>query len=343
MQNNSEISILIVDDEPGSVNMLAEYLKKQQYRVKIATSGIDALKIFEQHTIDILITDLVMPKMSGLELTSHVVKKYPDTVTIGISAYDNISSTVEFMKYGGLDFIQKPIHFSTLDDTIENALKRIQLKKDLEKTNKALTQKNQALKLEIEKNRQTQQSLEISQKNLKSIFDAMNDLVIILDTNGCVLHVNPVVCSALAYTQNEIIGMSILELHAPQRLEDVSKFVTDMLSGESTLFVGHLMKKNGETIDVETKIAKATWNDQKALIAVSRDMTEYKQAERDMKIAQAESHAKSIFLANVSHDLRTPLNGILGYTQILVKDKQLDKNIENKSKSFINRVNICCC
>jgi PAS domain S-box-containing protein len=336
MHKCSEISILIVDDEPASIFYLAEYLK-EKYEVFTAESGVKALAVFEAHTIDILITDMVMPKMNGLELTTQVLKRYPNTVVIGISAYDHIDKIVTFMKRGGFDFIQKPIHFSNLDNSIQNACRRLKLKKDLDQKNNELDQKNNellnkniALKSEIEKNKKAQKSLEMSRNNLKSIFDAMNDMVFILDTTGCVLYVNPVVCEQMEYSQDEIIGMNILELHAPQNLNHVTDFVMDMLSGKKSFFIGHLMKKTGAQIDVETKIANGSWDDKDALIAVSRDMTDFRKAQDNMKIAQAESKAKSEFLANISHDLRTPLNGILGYTQILVKDKTLDQKYKEQ-------------
>jgi PAS domain S-box-containing protein len=331
MQDLPDVSILIVDDEPGSIAILSEYLKTQ-YKIFTASSGLEALKIFEENTIDIMITDMVMPEMNGVSLTRNVLKQFPDTMIIGISAYENIANTVKFMKLGGLDFIQKPIHFTSLDESINNACKRIKLKKDLEQKKWELVEKNKALELEIEKNKQAQKTLEMNRNNLKSIFDAMNDMVFILDTTGCVLYVNPVVCEQMGYLQNEIIGMNILELHAPQNLDRVADFVTEMFTGKTTFFIGHLMKKDGEKIDVETKIAKGSWDDNDALIAVSRDMTDFMKVQEDMKIAQAESQSKSEFLANISHDLRTPLNGILGYTQILIKDKNLDKKYHEQIK-----------
>jgi len=329
MQDTSEISILIVDDEAGSLLILSEHIKNK-YTVYSAQSGFEALTIFEKYAIDIMITDMIMPQMNGLELTNQVLKKYPETIVIGISAYENTSNIVTFMKNGGLDFIQKPVHFDHLDNAIKNGLKRLQLRKDLEQKNREILEKNKALELEIEKNRQAQKILEMNRNNLKSIFDAMNDMVFILDTTGCVLYVNPVVCEQMKYPNDEIIGMNILELHAPQNLDRVADFVNDMLSGKTSFFIGHLMKKDGEQINVETKIAKGSWDDKDALIAVSRDMTDFMKVQKDKQIAQAESQAKSEFLANISHDLRTPLNGILGYTQILVKDKYLDKKYQEQ-------------
>ena len=307
--HKDDIKIMVVDDDSVSAFSIAEHLKLYNFRVQTATSGQETIALFENSPADILITDIVMPGMNGIILAKQIINQYPDTVIIGISAHDDLKPAIQFMKLGCLDFLQKPVELENLDQAIQHAIHRLELKKQLEWTQAELIQKNKAL--------------ETHKNNLQSIFNAMNDMVFILDSTGCVLYVNPIVCTHLGYSNDEVIGMNILELHAPQHLKDVSTFVTEMLEGKDTLFVGHLMKKEGGSIDVETKVTKAIWNEHKALIGVSRDVTQYKQARRDMKIAQAESKAKSEFLANVSHDLRTPLNGILGYTQVLIRDKHL--------------------
>ena len=269
MQNQTNISIIAVDDEPFALHIIAEFLSRQNYNVRTAESGLDALSQLNDKPADILITDIVMPLMNGIELTKKVLENNPDTVVIGITAIDNVKKAVDFMKIGGMDFIQKPVKIDDLENAIQNAVKRLKLKKELQEANKQLKIKN----LE----------LETSRNNLKSIFDTMNDFVFILNTNGCVLHFNPVVCEQLGFSQNELIGMNILELHSPQNLENVSQNVSDMFSGKQTLFIGHLIKKNGNPIEVETKISKSLWNGQDSLIAVSRDVTDYKKAQRNME------------------------------------------------------------
>ena len=337
MHNHSDIRIVVVDDEPTVAIVIAENLRNSNYIAYDVSSGREALALFAKEPVDIMITDLVMPEISGLELAKRIINQYPDTIIIGISAYDDMQGVIEFMRLGCHDFLQKPFNYSDLNKSISNAIHRLELKKQLEWTQHELIHKNQALEFEIEEREKINRSLEMSQKNLTSIFDAMNDLVFILDSNGCLLYVNRVVSLQLGYRKDVLIGMNILEIHAPQHLKDVATFVADMLEGKDTLFIGHLMRKDGSHIDVETKITKGIWNEKEALIAVSRNVSDYKQAQRDMKIAQAESKAKSEFLANVSHDLRTPLNGILGYTQVLIREK----SIQDKYKEQIQIIHKC--
>ena len=283
MNNLKDINIMAVDDEPLAILLLEEFLNRRSYNVRTAESGKEALKKLKEKPADILITDIMMPHMSGIDLTKRVLENNPDTVVIGITAIDSIENAVEFMKTGGMDFIQKPVSLDDLEAAIENAIKRFELKKALDRVNQELINKNIQLQDEIEKRLSVQKSLEASRDDLKSIFDAMNDFVFILDTHGCVLSVNPVVCNQLGFSENELFGMNILELHSPQNLENVSHVVSDMLIGKPTLMTGHLTKKYGMNLEVETKISKAKWSGKDALIAVSRDVTDYKKAQRNME------------------------------------------------------------
>ena len=263
--------------------MLVEYLKHDGYQVSDAASGQEALDIISEKPPDILLTDIMMPKMSGIDLTKKVLSQYPDTVAIAITSAGSTDSAVNFMKIGGIDYILKPFNSDSLKITIENAIKNIQLKSQLKLSHQELVKKNQALEIEIENRLAIQKSLEDSRNDLKAVFDSMNDFVFILDSYGCILNVNPVVCQQLGYTQEELTGLNILELHSPKPLKQVTGVVSNMLSSTPALLVGHLLKKNQEPIDVETKINTTTWNGEKALIAVSRNMTEYKKAQRNME------------------------------------------------------------
>ena len=283
MQTNQNISILVVDDEPVATIILKEFLSTYGYEVYTAHTGFEALEKLEKNSVDILLTDIMMPKMSGLQLAQKVADLYPDMVMIAITAAGTVQTAVEFMKIGGFDFIRKPFDTGNMQKVVQKALSHLKLKKELKASNEKLIQKNKELEAEINKRKAAQALLEISNDNLTSIFDAMNDFVFILNTNGCVLQANPVVCEQLGFTNEEISGTNILELHAPQRLENISNVVVGIFEGKSTLFSGHLIKKDGRRIEVETKISNGKWNDQSVLIAVSRDVTEYKKVQRNME------------------------------------------------------------
>ena len=283
MQTNQNISILVVDDEPVAAIILKEFLITYGYEVDTAQSGFEALEKLQQNPVDILLTDIMMPKMSGLQLAQEVVNLYPEMVMVAITAAGTVQTAVEFMKIGGFDFIRKPFDTDNMQKVVQKAVSHLNLKKELKASNEKLIQKNKELEEEINKRKAAQESLEISNDNLKSIFDAMNDFVFILDTNGCVLQANPVVCEQLGFTNEELSGTNILELHAHQRLKRISDVAAGVFKGKSTLFSGHLIKKDGSRIEVETKISNGKWNDQSVLIAVSRDVTEYKKVQRNME------------------------------------------------------------
>lgn len=113
--------ILIVDDEPSMRLALSESLESCGYFVDTAVDGVDALKKFEQRTWDLVITDIRMPKISGLDVLREIRRRASETPVILITAYGTVNTAVEAMKEGATDFIMKPF---SLED-LEGAVKKI--------------------------------------------------------------------------------------------------------------------------------------------------------------------------------------------------------------------------
>jgi len=118
---NRKKHILIVDDEPSMRMALSESLESCGYMVETAVDGIEALQKFSRHGWDLVITDIRMPKMSGLDVLKEIRRSSPHTPVILITAYGTVNTAVEAMKEGATDFIMKPF---SLED-LEAAVKRI--------------------------------------------------------------------------------------------------------------------------------------------------------------------------------------------------------------------------
>jgi DNA-binding NtrC family response regulator len=103
--------ILIVDDEKNVRLMLAQSLEPVGYQISTATNGEEALRLLEQDTFDLILSDLKMPKMNGMEFLHRVVDLHPEIRVVIISAYGTVSTAVEAMKLGATDFVQKPVNF----------------------------------------------------------------------------------------------------------------------------------------------------------------------------------------------------------------------------------------
>ncbi|HUX07375.1 MAG TPA: sigma-54 dependent transcriptional regulator [Acidobacteriota bacterium] len=119
--------ILIVDDERSMRDFLRKMLEKQDYEVKAVGSGADAIAELERDGIDLMITDIKMPDISGIELMERCKKISPDTVVIVITAYASHDTAVEAMKLGAEDYITKPFDVDEFSIIIRRSLTRKRL------------------------------------------------------------------------------------------------------------------------------------------------------------------------------------------------------------------------
>lgn len=100
--------ILVVDDEPIVLRNCKRILEEEGFGVSTAKSGEQALKILKQESFDLVITDLMMLAVDGMELLQQIKKTQIETEVIMITGYGSVPSSVEAMKKGAFDYLQKP-------------------------------------------------------------------------------------------------------------------------------------------------------------------------------------------------------------------------------------------
>ena len=125
--------ILVVDDEPAARSALAEILKEEGYEVRSAADGFKALGRAETFAPDVLITDLKMPGMDGVELMHKLREKVPDVAAIVMTAYGSIETAVSAMQDGAQDFLTKPISLPHLLTVLERVLEHRALREEAER------------------------------------------------------------------------------------------------------------------------------------------------------------------------------------------------------------------
>jgi len=128
----SQAKILIVDDEPGIREMLSYELSFREYKVTTAVNGEDALDKLRREKFNLVISDVKMPKMSGLEMLEAIKKTDPNVEVIMSTGYGTIETAVNAMKMGAYDFVQKPFNIDEILAIIERALEKNELKALLE-------------------------------------------------------------------------------------------------------------------------------------------------------------------------------------------------------------------
>ena len=123
-------SILIVDDEKAIRKTLAEILSYEGYKIDEAADGEEGLKKFNANQFDVVLCDIKMPKMDGLEFLEKARQVNEDIPIIMISGHGNIETAVEAVKKGAYDFISKPPDLNRMLITLRNALDRQTLAKE---------------------------------------------------------------------------------------------------------------------------------------------------------------------------------------------------------------------
>lgn len=120
-------SILIIDDERAIRKTLGEILSYEGYKIDEAADGEEGLKLFKEKTYDVVLCDIKMPKLDGIEFLDKVAGINPDVPVIMISGHGTIDTAVEAVKKGAFDYISKPPDLNRLLITIRNALDKTSL------------------------------------------------------------------------------------------------------------------------------------------------------------------------------------------------------------------------
>lgn len=119
--------ILIIDDEKAICNTLKDILTYEKYEVEIANDGAEGLKKAEAGNFDLVLSDIKMPKMDGIELLSKLQELNPELPVVMISGHGTIETAVDALKKGAYDYISKPPDLNRLLVTVRNALERTSL------------------------------------------------------------------------------------------------------------------------------------------------------------------------------------------------------------------------
>jgi DNA-binding NtrC family response regulator len=123
--------ILVVDDDPEMCGVLSDVLKEEGFSVLTTNESLEALKILKKEDLDVIITDLKMKGLKGLDLLEEAKKVASLTPVIIITAFGTIESAIKAMKMGAYDYITKPFHMDELILTVRKALENRLLKKEV--------------------------------------------------------------------------------------------------------------------------------------------------------------------------------------------------------------------
>ena len=268
--DSSSIRILLVDDDHSVLLAMSDYLEDHEYQVLLANNGKEGFDVFQRESPDLVLTDLRMPEIGGLDLIKEIRNVSSEIPIIVASGTGNIEDSIEALKNGAYDYILKPIiDMAVILHAIEQALEYAQLMRE----NREYRENLENL---VEK--RTEQ-LKCSEANLRNFFDTNSDFLWVFDESGEIVAVNNTVMQRLGYTENEIIGQSAGSMHSLEQRKAVEGFVANILAGRCEVCSSSLVTKEGCQILVETSGVQGTWDNDPAVFGISKDVTALKQSE----------------------------------------------------------------
>jgi DNA-binding NtrC family response regulator len=160
MQQN----ILIIEDDKNTKEGLKKFLEQEKYKVIAFSGGEESINYLKQNKIDIILSDMKMPGMNGIEVLKKTQEISPSTLVIILTAYGTVDNAVEAMKLGAYDYLTKPLNLDKLSIVIQRALSYRKLKEDYE-----------LLKKEINE-RYSFENIIGQSKKMKQVFDTISQV-----------------------------------------------------------------------------------------------------------------------------------------------------------------------
>lgn len=133
MEGKQRATVLVVDDEPGLCELLTIMLSEQGFQVYSSTNGVEALDMLSRGAMDVVISDLKMPRLNGFELLRQVNKGFPNVAFIMMTGTDDLSSGIEAMRENAADYLLKPLCSEIVVASVYRAIEKKRLDLELDR------------------------------------------------------------------------------------------------------------------------------------------------------------------------------------------------------------------
>lgn len=292
--------VLVVDDETGIVEGLKDWLELNNHQVYTAASGIEALEILDAHTVDIMITDLRMPGMGGLELLSKVPKAQDGLCSIVLTGHGDLSNAIKSLNSGASAYLLKPVDLDELGIHLQRCKEQVELKRQLV----------------------------MSLQNIEGVLNSMADALIVTTPEGKIQTVNRIACEMLGANEQEMLGQSIESFISLQEIFGSGGLAELIDKGSCASLDTTLSSLDGQKTPVllSGSVRSDSEGNVTGIILVAKDITDYKHSQKVLREREAQLvhtgrlTAMGEMAAGIAHELNQPLAVIRIWSQSLGND-----------------------
>lgn len=268
MDETLSLKVLVADDAVVNRRLLQAFLEKLGHTVVLAEDGIEAIALFQTENPDIVLMDVVMPKLNGLDATRRIkelsgARWVPVLV---VSALSRPEQLVEGLEAGADDYLPKPLNFRILEAKMRS----------------------------IERTLTLQRRVGDNLRRTKAITDHMLDSMITIDAVGTILSCNPATHRLFGYAEEELVGENVRRLMPEPKGGGHDGFLSRYMATGIQNTIGDTRevegcRKDGSVFPVQIGVSELVLDGQRTFIGILRDISERREAERKIR-----EHAESL-------------------------------------------------
>ncbi len=314
--------ILLIDDEEAIVRLLSMSLRSDGYDVVTALSGEEGLQTFQEESPELVLTDIKMPGMDGIEVLQRIKELQPDAEVIIITGHGDIDNAIEALKFGASDFINKPVR----DEVLSVALQRAEEKRAMKIQLKEYTQN---LELKV---REATQEVRRKSNFLAKLIGSSNDAIIATDKDQTIVIYNPSAECILGYSSEEVIAKQKITDLLPEVIEPLFSQKPADMSQTCDLDRAEVLVKDKDGSSIPVYIYATPLFEKNELVGTVtflQDLREIKRLERELVSAERLA-AIGQTIAGVAHGVKNILHGFKGGSYLV--DLGINKGDDSKLK-----------
>jgi len=305
--------VLIVDDEKSVRATLGAFVKEDGHEVRTAGDVTEALELLEEHDFDVIVTDIMMPRLSGVELLRKIREASRDIQVVMITGAPTVDTAADALRAGAFDYLLKPIPREAIRKVVANAAKV----KALGEETKRLEAENRRYQVHLEEllENRSRALCESEAKYRQVVENSLDGLYI---AQGHILKFcNLRFAEMFGYeTREELMGEHVRKFIAPGYWELVDTTTKQGESGKEKIAHYELecLRKDGSIFNAEARGSRIIYEGKPAIQGAMRDITERKKTE--LRIRQEEEKRLNVVI-NTAHLLHTPLTIIKGNLELV--------------------------
>jgi PAS domain S-box-containing protein len=301
--------LLLIDDEMTSTSLLAFSLKSDGYEVFTAASGEEGLRVFDQELPDIVVTDIRMPGMDGIEVLKKIKERPHYAEVIIVTGHGDIDNAIDSLKYGASDFINKPVRAETLSVALKRAQNKLDIQKKLDEYTKNLEQEVATVTHE----------LRMQSKFLEKLIKTSEEGIVATDRIFTVIIYNPAAEHILGYPAKEVLhrkkAKDLFSLNLMRKYQ--AKRHDHQRRKKLEHFETHVKNSDGETVPVRfTGVFLYEQGKIMGSVAFLQDLTEIKHLEKEVLMSERLATVGQT-VAGMAHGVKNILHGFKGGSYLM--------------------------